>query len=295
MFGGKSDEKPAEKDKSSDKKDKPKDEPKKAKDDEKPSAAVFEPNLLLRVIADASVPSFSLITDALAWRSEPTTHYVAFLGFGKKKDADAEDDSSKKKDSDKSEKKKDSDKKKDDKKEEPKKKEDTKKKDSKPEPKPEPKKEEKPKAEAPKPQPKKERMVSVAIPLSDFERVAKRSDAKQIFIATVGSLNSLATRAHPLFRPLIKEYSDLVSDIANHKAKDVDAKLKELRAKRDQVLSQAKAVRDHLDVYEANESTDYSGMFDDYLRLPKAIEQEIPRRMDPISRTLDELEKQSKD
>ena len=121
----------------------------------------------------------------------------------------------------------------------------------------------------------------------------KRSDAKKILTATAGSIAALTNRAHPLFRPLIKEYSDLVFDIANHKTKDADARLKELRAHRDQVLAQAKAARDYLDWFEASVSNEYSGLFDDYLRLPKTIDQEIPRRTDAISKALDEVEKQT--
>ena len=178
----------------------------------------------------------------------------------------------------------------DDKKDEPKKKK------AKEEPKPEPKKEEKPKAEPKKeekPPAKKERLISVSVPLSDYARIQKRSDAKKIFNATATTLSALATRAHPLFRPLIRDYVDLALELANHKAKDVDARLKELKARRDQILVQAQAVRDYLDWFEASESNEYSGLFDDYLRLPKTIDQEIPRRADPISKILDEAEKQA--
>ena len=263
MLRGKEEAKPDDKAQDSDKKDdKPK--AKKPNADNKPSAAIFNESLMLRMVADITVPSLSIVFQSADLLQADQPRNVAFLGFGKKKEKtdDADEEAPKKEDD---------------------KKDETKKKKAKEEPKPEPKKEEKPPA-------KKERLISVSVPLSDYARIQKRSDAKKIFNATATTLSALATRAHPLFRPLIREYVDLALELANHKAKDVDARLKELKARRDQILVQAKAVRDYLDWFEASESNEYSGLFDDYLRLPKTIDQEIPRRADPISKILDEAE-----
>lgn len=119
----------------------------------------------------------------------------------------------------------------------------------------------------------------------------KRKDAKTVFTSTAVNLAALAPRAHPLFRPLIKDYADLLTDLANHRAKDVDEKLKALQERRDQILAQAKAARDYVDYFEASKNEAYSGMFDDYLRLPKVIDKELPARNDPVSKLLDEVEK----
>ncbi|MDB6120127.1 MAG: hypothetical protein JWO08_3908, partial [Verrucomicrobiaceae bacterium] len=241
----------------------------KAAADDKPSAAMFDQSLLMRIAADLALPSsLSLAFDSAEWLQGDRPRYVAFLGFGKKKDKPADGSEEAPKEEPKPE---------------PKKKE----------PKPEPEKAEKPKAESPKPKAKKERLVSVSIPLSDYDRIIKRSDSKKILNATATNIASLVNRAHPLFRPLLKQYNELVLDLASHKTKDADARIKELRARRDQVLAQAKGVRDHLDWFEASVSNEYSGLFDDYLRLPKTIDQEIPRRTDAISKTLDEVEKQA--
>jgi len=270
MFGGKSDDTPAKEDKKpepeppADKpktKDKSKATPKQATEADKPTAATPGASLLLRAVADATIPGLGIVLDATQWLRDDQPHYT-FLGFGKKKETDApqpEEAAPAKKDDKKAPAKKD----------------------------------EKTKTEEPKSPPKKERLVDVTIPLSDYSRILKRSDAKLILTNTATSLASLSTRAHPLFRPLIKEYIELIADISKHKTKDADARLKALNERRDAVLAQAKAVRDHLDWYEASESNDYSGSFDDYLRLPKTIDLEIPRRADPISKLLDEVEKQA--
>ena len=270
MFGGKSDNTPAKENKKTEPeppadkpktKDKSKATPKQASESDKPTAATPDASLLLRAVADATIPGLGIALDATQWLRDDQPHFT-FLGFGKKKDPDAPQPAEA------------APAKKDDKKAEP-------------------KKDEKPKAEEPKSPPKKERLINVTIPLSDYGRILKRSDAKIILTNTATSLASLSTKAHPLFRPLIKEYIELIADISKHKTKDADARLKALKERRDQVLAQAKAVRDHLDWYEASESNDYSGSFDDYLRLPKTIDLEIPRRADPISKLLDEVEKQA--
>ena len=54
----------------------------------------------------------------------------------------------------------------------------------------------------------------------------------------------------------------------------------------------ANAIRDLLDVHEANSSPAMSGTFEDYLRLPQTIEQELPPRSDAISRYLDALDRE---
>ncbi|MCA1963283.1 MAG: hypothetical protein LDL31_05000, partial [Prosthecobacter sp.] len=76
------------------------------------------------------------------------------------------------------------------------------------------------------------------------------------------------------------------------KAKDVDTRLRKLRQRSLAALERSKAVRDLLDVHEANYSAAMSGTFDDYLSLPQRIQEELPPRQDPISRYLDALDRE---
>jgi hypothetical protein len=65
-----------------------------------------------------------------------------------------------------------------------------------------------------------------------------------------------------------------------------------LRKRAVETYVQACAVQDHLDWFEATQSTRYSGLFEDFLTLPERVREELPARTDPISKYLDEVEAQ---
>jgi hypothetical protein len=171
--------------------------------------------------------------------------------------------------------------------------------------KPEPEKKEEPKSSRKKDGPKKEeekakadtkpaaapaervRTVSVSIPIEDYANILKRGDRAAILKRTADRLNALLPRANTLFRPVIIEYLAALADIAEGRTKDMDAKLDAIRARKQKAHERAKAVQDYLDFYEASESKDYSGTFDDFLDLPADIQKELPPRTDAISEYLD--------
>ncbi len=130
-----------------------------------------------------------------------------------------------------------------------------------------------------------------AIPIDEFAKLTDRKDIKAVCMGTINNLAALSRRAHPLFRPVINDYIRVIEAIADGKTKEVPAALTALKAAREAALAQAKAVQDHLDWYEAAETKNYTGQFDDYLRLPDTIKKEIPPRSDAISKALDEAEK----
>lgn len=150
----------------------------------------------------------------------------------------------------------------------------------------------------PKPKAKKksapvsEKPVPAAIAIDDYAAVMKRPDRKDILGRNINALAALQTRANILFRPIIADYSELLKDLAEGKTKDADARIKTLRARSLQAVEKSKAIRDALDVFEANETPAYSGKFDDYLNLSETIEKELPQRDDPISKYLDALDKE---
>lgn len=250
--------------------------PEPKKEESKESASIISP--LGRMIATAIFPQAVALADAGAWLSPRSAHYT-FLGFGKKKDKEAADE--KGKDESKDEEKKPKNK---EEKAEPPKKE---------EPEREKKKEEKPAAKpdeaakpepapAPKPKASTPKLVPASLPIEDYARVLKRSDARQVFAATLADLNVLNQHAHVLFRPIIAGYIGVVVDLSNGKTKDVDARLKQLKSSSAEVLAKAKAVQSFVDTYEANHPDGTTGMFDDFLNIEKNIEKRLPQPTDAI-------------
>ena len=157
---------------------------------------------------------------------------------------------------------------------------------------------EKPKPAAPvekatrKPAVENEAMIDAAVPLEGYAAIMKRKDCNDILRHNRTVLLALQTRVAVLFRPIVTEYAEIVSGLVEGKTKGVDERLHSLRLRTAAALKKSKAVRDFLDVYEANESPTFSGLFDDYLKLPETISKELPERSDPMSKYLDALDKE---
>ena len=143
---------------------------------------------------------------------------------------------------------------------------------------------------APAPEVRKRKPGS--LPLEDFALLAKHPDRKIILLRCVERLHGLKLRAHPLYRPLIADYADLVHQMAEGKDKGVTAKLEALRVQRQKVRALAESVESHLDWYEANHTTSLSHAFDDFLKLDEQLKKERMPRNDAISKYLDAMEKE---
>jgi hypothetical protein len=152
----------------------------------------------------------------------------------------------------------------------------------------------KPASEPDKKTPSKPKKVAVTLPLDEYAKVLKRKDAKTIIAGTALDLSSLTSRAHPLFQPLVADYLKWLTEIAAGHTKDADAQLKALKQRRAEVFAQARAVEDYVDFFETNGSTKWSGAFDDFLRVPQSVQEELPKRTDPLSKLLDEAEQEAK-
>ena len=133
-----------------------------------------------------------------------------------------------------------------------------------------------------------ERIIYDGVATGDLQFVLRTGGV--ILNGTSRALAALTSRAHVLFRPIIDDYIALVTDLQEGKTKDADQRLEALRIRTAKASDQAKAVEEQLDLYEANETKNYSGAFEDYLKLPAEIEKELPVRDDAISRYLDALD-----
>ncbi len=134
--------------------------------------------------------------------------------------------------------------------------------------------------------------VAASIPIEDYAAIIKRKDLAKIMERNANALAVLQNRGSILFRPIIKDYVSALEDILKGKTKGMDARLRTLRTRTQAALDQSNAVRDLLDLHEANDSAAMSGLFEDYLKLPMTIQNELPERTDPISKYLDALDKE---
>jgi hypothetical protein len=134
--------------------------------------------------------------------------------------------------------------------------------------------------------------TTISFPIEDYAVVLAHPNKEQLLAQARLSLQSLAIRGNALFREIASEYQKVIADLSAGKTKDMDTRLKALRKRAVDTYVQACAVQEHLDWFEATQSTRYSGLFEDFLTLPERVRDELPPRQDPISKYLDEVETQ---
>jgi hypothetical protein len=104
-------------------------------------------------------------------------------------------------------------------------------------------------------------------------------------------LTLLATRAHPLLRPVVVDYQLAAELLARKKRHGLARRLAGSAALREKIAARMSEVDDFMNWYEATQAKTASGAFRDYLHAADSSEQ-IPRRHDALSVYLDALETQ---
>jgi hypothetical protein len=99
----------------------------------------------------------------------------------------------------------------------------------------------------------------------------------------------LASRAHPLLRPVIADYQLAAEMVARKKKHGLVKRLAGSAALREKIAARMNEVDDFMNWYEATQAKTASGVFRDYLHAADSSE-EIPRRHDAISVYLDAVE-----
>jgi hypothetical protein len=130
----------------------------------------------------------------------------------------------------------------------------------------------------------------IPFPVEDFAVVMGHPEKQRLLSQMRLALQDVAVRGNVLFRDIANDYISVINELSVGKTKGADEKLKALRKRAVESYVKACAVQDHLDWYEATQSTRYSGLFEDFLTLPDRVREELPPRNDPISKYLDEVE-----
>ena len=101
----------------------------------------------------------------------------------------------------------------------------------------------------------------------------------------------LATRAHPLLRPIVVDYQLAAESVARKKRNGLARRLANSKALREKIAARMSEVDDFMNWFEATQAKTASGAFRDYLHA-SANNDAIPRRHDALSVYLDALETQ---
>lgn len=106
------------------------------------------------------------------------------------------------------------------------------------------------------------------------------------------ALVHMSYRCFPSYRPLLLEYQALLQAIAQPNKKiNIASKLSELEENRVLMSQRSKRASDYLDWFEITRARETTGVFDDYIKLKKRLDQGIMQNNDHISQYLDQVEK----
>lgn len=129
--------------------------------------------------------------------------------------------------------------------------------------------------------------------LSDYKKFIKLPGAKPALRSQQSALNELQPNVHPLLHPIVAEYQRLSAELENGKTRKIDEPLLAIASYRTMIVERMGKIEDYLNWFEATQMPEWSGTFDDYLRTAKAIENTVaPKRSDPISRYIDQIEQE---
>lgn len=106
------------------------------------------------------------------------------------------------------------------------------------------------------------------------------------------ALVRLSYRCFPSYRPLVREYQEILRDLAAGKDGDLKDRIADLSEQRLVRAQHATRARDYLDFFEISRARDLSGEFDDYMRLKKELElRPRPKRHDRLTDVLDTMQR----
>ena len=128
--------------------------------------------------------------------------------------------------------------------------------------------------------------------LTEFPKFLKHPSAKTVLAWLGQDLTQLATRANPIYRPIIYEYAQVTALLARGKTRGVASRLERLRETRQAVSTQMRGIDDYLNWFEATKLGGPSGAFSDYMKAAESAARPQQTRRDPISVYLDVLEAQ---
>lgn len=126
--------------------------------------------------------------------------------------------------------------------------------------------------------------------LADFASYQKNPAAKAALARQYRVLTEVGTKVHPLLRPVVSEYLQINLLISKGKTRNIADTIREIESYRKMIVERMGNINDYLNWYEATQMPVWSGAFDNYLRTARVISTPPPRRNDPITRYIDQVE-----
>jgi len=137
-----------------------------------------------------------------------------------------------------------------------------------------------------------ERGIETRYGMEEFPVFLKSKSAKNVLGVLASDLSTLATRANPLYAPIIADYLEITARLSREKTMGIAGRLERLRTARRALTAQIAGIDDYLNWFEATNLDQPSGEFADYMRAAERALQPKQTKRDPISVYLTALESQ---
>jgi len=128
--------------------------------------------------------------------------------------------------------------------------------------------------------------------LSELARHKASPDEKAAVNQMSQALLFLVGAAHPVLRPVAREYQQIATLLARGKRRGIAKRLSHLDLTRNELAARMSEIDDYMNWYEATQMESQSGAFNGYLEAANQSQASAPRRRDPLSVYLDALEDQ---
>ena len=130
---------------------------------------------------------------------------------------------------------------------------------------------------------------------ADLNELARRklsTDEKSAVNQVSQDLLLLIASAHPVLRPVAREYQQIAALLARGKRRGIAKRPARLNVTRRDLATRIGEIDDYMNWFEATQMESQSGAFNGYLKAANQSQVSAPRRRDPLSVYLDALEDQ---
>ncbi len=126
----------------------------------------------------------------------------------------------------------------------------------------------------------------------DLEELAARKSSPVEKVA-LNQLNHdlllLSLKAHPVLRPITRDYQEITAFLAGGKRRGLARRLANLKVVRQQLRTRMSELEDYMNWFEATQMPGRSGNFLDYLKAADQMQLSLPSRHDPLSLYMDSM------
>ena len=136
------------------------------------------------------------------------------------------------------------------------------------------------------------REPSNPVDLNELARRKLSTDEKSAANQRSQDLLLLIASAHPVLRPVAREYQQIAARLARGKRRGIAKRLARLNFTRRDLATRMGEIDDYMNWFEATQMGSQSGAFNGYLKAANQSQVSAPRRRDPLSIYLDALEDQ---